>query len=339
MELTSDIDRRAWADDDVDIDLDLAGDNVHDGEDEYMGEEDIDNVTDLVYTSGQDLHACKDDEMADGDYTEQQNDERSSLYDEDIEDAELGGPTIDEDTAVQTLLEKADKVSPKTYDDAEDFSATGITESNFPGRASSCEVSEANLDGVGEVRSEEELEIGSSNHDDDKPERQEASHDNDDTLEGECMFDHGDVDHTVEIIDGKAISQASIEPDESVQVNHPGPSKEEHVAQFDGNEESAASVPEDAQAKPTSETAAYLHPVIVVYQDTEISLFPPLEQGREHTDTYFLHDEQMAGESIKNLLGACRSVLGDSITEQEELVVNIDDLDLHISEVSLQFLF
>ena len=82
---------------------------------------------------------------------------------------------------------------------------------------------------------------------------------------------------------------------------------------------------------------AHVHPVIVLYQDNEISLFPPIDPDDEHTNTYFLQNEQVAGDSIKALFGALRSILGESISEQEELMLDINDLDLHISEVSFSW--
>ncbi|MCJ1284816.1 hypothetical protein MMC26_004153 [Xylographa opegraphella] len=75
-----------------------------------------------------------------------------------------------------------------------------------------------------------------------------------------------------------------------------------------------------------------LHPVIVVYQDNEISLFPPHEETEKHSATYFLQDESIAKESIRALLGACRVVLADSIGEHDELEVKIVPLGIDISE-------
>ena len=80
-----------------------------------------------------------------------------------------------------------------------------------------------------------------------------------------------------------------------------------------------------------------LHPVIVVYQDNEISLFPPHEENEKHSATYFLQDESFANGSIRALLGACRMVLADSIGEHDELEVKIVPLGIDISEVRTVF--
>jgi len=81
-----------------------------------------------------------------------------------------------------------------------------------------------------------------------------------------------------------------------------------------------------------------LHPVVVVYQESEILLFPPHEHGEEQAQTYFLEDESLATQTIQSLLRACRLVLADSINEDYELELKITSLGLEICEVSLLFL-
>ena len=76
-----------------------------------------------------------------------------------------------------------------------------------------------------------------------------------------------------------------------------------------------------------------LHPIVVHYQENEMSLFPP-RHGDEHSETYFLHDEALADNSICDVLKACRLVLADSIEEGEELVMSVSCLNLEVSEVS-----
>ena len=77
-----------------------------------------------------------------------------------------------------------------------------------------------------------------------------------------------------------------------------------------------------------------LYPVIVVYQNSEISLFPPREHDDE-SQTYFLEDEMLANESMKGLLGACRIVLADSLGEHDELEMKAISLGLEVSEVRI----
>ncbi|KAK2865192.1 hypothetical protein FQN49_003823 [Arthroderma sp. PD_2] len=73
-----------------------------------------------------------------------------------------------------------------------------------------------------------------------------------------------------------------------------------------------------------------LHNVQVLYQDSEISLFPPKED--DLSETYFLEDEALAHEPIGDLLNACRLVLGDHMGKEEELFMEIDCLGLHLTE-------
>lgn len=79
--------------------------------------------------------------------------------------------------------------------------------------------------------------------------------------------------------------------------------------------------------------ASSLHPVVVVYQGDEISLFPP--HGSDTSDSfYFLHDESLVNESIRSLLQACRQVLGETMRDEDELEIDIAELGLCVSEVS-----
>lgn len=75
-----------------------------------------------------------------------------------------------------------------------------------------------------------------------------------------------------------------------------------------------------------------LHPVKVLYQDNEISLFPPLEG--DSAETFFLHDEDVAYDSVGKLFGSLREVLMDNVAENEVLVIDIDSLGIQITEVS-----
>ncbi|PGH26530.1 hypothetical protein AJ80_01844 [Polytolypa hystricis UAMH7299] len=73
-----------------------------------------------------------------------------------------------------------------------------------------------------------------------------------------------------------------------------------------------------------------LHPIKVLYQDSEISLFPP--QAGDQSETFFLENEAIAHHSVYELILACRAVLGEHITSDEEISVDIEPLDLHLLE-------
>lgn len=77
---------------------------------------------------------------------------------------------------------------------------------------------------------------------------------------------------------------------------------------------------------------SHLHPVKVLYQDSEISLFPPREG--DSSETFFLEDESLAHEDLGKLLASCREILGEHVSEEEVLTVDIDALNLQLNEVS-----
>ena len=101
---------------------------------------------------------------------------------------------------------------------------------------------------------------------------------------------------------------------EDFEANHDGSDLEHH---------------EEAENSSDDES---LHPIIVHYLDEQMSLFPPRED--EDSDMYFLADQALVHQNLKSLFEAFRSVLGESISEIEELSLKIYALDLEISEVA-----
>ena len=77
---------------------------------------------------------------------------------------------------------------------------------------------------------------------------------------------------------------------------------------------------------------SHLHPVRVVYLGQEMALFAPSD-NRE-APAYFLQDSDVAHEPIEKLLQACREVLHDTIGHDDELVLDVPTLGLHICEDS-----
>ena len=72
------------------------------------------------------------------------------------------------------------------------------------------------------------------------------------------------------------------------------------------------------------------HPVLVKFNDQELSLFIP--RSDETSDTFLLSDYHLIEQDICALLHSCRSVLGADVGEDEELIVVIPALGLRISE-------
>ncbi|KAK3168296.1 hypothetical protein OEA41_004743 [Lepraria neglecta] len=358
MELTSDMDRRFTADEDIDIDLDLAADNHQDLEDEYMGE-DVNVFTDPAPINEQDMYTANDDEMADDAYAEGSIAERSSVHDEDLEDATSPAPDLDEDTLTESQIEHTSDVSQglssnqeakASHDhdlDYHELPSTseadsgvilgmlpdGQTELVTPNDATSGLATQE----VSQEFPQEHEEI--SRHDD--PSRQEYSQELQEPLQGHVEKTSDDkisnYDYSIDAFAGEESYAPEAISDQPVPEEEPAAlSKEEVLAPQNVAEEAQVEEYSTAPGEPTLQGHTYVHPVVIVYQDTEISLFPPVDQDEEHSTTYLLQDEQVAGEPINKLLGACRSVLGESITDHDELMINIDGLGLHFSEFTIE---
>jgi len=78
-------------------------------------------------------------------------------------------------------------------------------------------------------------------------------------------------------------------------------------------------------------------PVIVVYEGSNLCLFPPMSHQDRLPETYLLQDAAVSDQSLGDLFRACRHVLGDTIGEENELTLEIEDLQMTISEVSTFF--
>ena len=87
---------------------------------------------------------------------------------------------------------------------------------------------------------------------------------------------------------------------------------------------------EKEQGADSNEPVA-LHPVKVYYQDNEVSLFPPREG--DSSETFFLEDESLAYENFGKLFESFREVLQEHIGENDVLVVDIDALNIQLTEV------
>ncbi|KAL3467510.1 hypothetical protein BJX64DRAFT_247886 [Aspergillus heterothallicus] len=123
------------------------------------------------------------------------------------------------------------------------------------------------------------------------------------------------------------IKKSGLEPaqtsfDEAKEVELHSHEEQQVLEQLDKGEEQEL---ESAEHQP-------LHPVKVYYQENEISLFPPREG--DSTETFFLEDEAIAYGSLGKLFESCREVLQDHISQNEVLVLDIDCLNIQISEVS-----
>jgi Protein of unknown function (DUF2420) len=88
---------------------------------------------------------------------------------------------------------------------------------------------------------------------------------------------------------------------------------------------------EETVYEPTTQSPL-LHTVKIHYLETEMCLFPPTED--DDSEMFFLQDVSLAHESLDKMLRACRDVLANTIGEDDELVLDVASLGLHITEVS-----
>ncbi|KAK8190094.1 uncharacterized protein BKA78DRAFT_353558 [Phyllosticta capitalensis] len=117
------------------------------------------------------------------------------------------------------------------------------------------------------------------------------------------------------------------EPEPSSETN-----QAENPAEDVDNVVTSSHEKQDVENQPMSTQP--LHPVVVVYNDDEISLFPPSD-GDTSGSYYFLQDEDLAHGSIRSLLEACRQVLGETVQHEDELEIDVAELGLRVTEESL----
>lgn len=142
--------------------------------------------------------------------------------------------------------------------------------------------------------------------------------------------DHGDL-------------QKQNKPDEET-----GPAIHEEVDQRETTEQGTQYAGHDGPSVPSAENEAlrgengelhdaadqktsYMHSIKVIYQESEISMFPP--RHGDTSETYFLANEGLAHENLDRLFQECRAILGDHASAEDSLVFHIDCLGIELCEV------
>lgn len=324
MELSSDMDRRQMADEDIDIDLDLTGDQLLDGEDDYMAE-DVNPAIDEASFDRQLAQGGRDDEMLDDEYSLQEAEEISSVHDEDLGDAvypvlEEPVESLEEPSSEQHLEHTAEWPS-DTFQGQE----VGVTvNEKHPQPHSRSDHSESQTAPLSQPPVEPILDPLNAIQENDDFEAEEPLHHLDSIHNLSSEVNPAELKTgTAKVTQNTDSDQGSTSPKDEDEGQTHSPDPEDKIATSDGYE---------TRNEIPSAIATYTHPVTVVYQDSEMSLFPPTDEDQEHSQTYLLHDERLANESIMNLFGACRLVLADSIEEDDELEITIGELSLQISE-------
>lgn len=357
MEVISDMDRNFELSEDIDIDLDLTGEIQADEEDDHMVE-DSNSLTELDHLGGQDMHTSNDDEMIDGGYLEDSIVGGSPDHNEDIEDAEYVQPGIYEDINTPEVTDSRSEPRPEFFNGSEHIEASQLEDqdnhepevetSREQGVGSSQNSHTDNSIGVATVRasSDEPRDLANRDRDESSPVGQgdlDQSRSNKfNTSTNSLATNHNmsgpmpqDISHSTHEEEGSGGSPHkfgreqganSIALEEFASAAETTSEQEPNIHLLDNK-----SVHQGAN---DSKEPSYMHPVMIIYQDNEISLFPPIDQEEEHDSTYFLQDERLASDAISTLLGACRTVLGESINVQDELMIDIEELGLHVTEVS-----
>ena len=333
MELTPDMDQRLGGPDDIDLDLDLPEDNQQHGEDEFMNEEDVNSVVNATSALGPEAHTVNDDEMTDHSYAQGLIDEEPSVRDEDIQDAEYIETQLEEDRVVESDLDHPNEQNEERLANHEELIGEQSHYQYYQGQ-------ENNDQELHEQPIKPDSESGAIKRANLRGQTELAKFHNvvskvaaEKTLDGEPL-----AINKIAPVNPDAPDQISrtLSADDLVTAAPKLEQVGEEVPPVSLDVEvGATSNVEDLQTRgaDVSNSTAYLHPIVLDYQGDEMFLFPPTDQGGEHPATFLLPDEQFAYGTVGKLLDACRYVLKGSLSEQDELMINIHDLDLQVSEV------
>ena len=357
MEISSEFGQKTVPEEDIDIDLDLGGDQNGDGEDEYMIEyENAMQDEDTLDLQGQE--ARKDDEMIDETLSPGMEDEPLA-NDENLIDAEEESfkPFSDLNANAGNEIDEADQYnSPDPYhldQGISDETAGSLKRDDARTPTPTVFSNSTNIQETANVPDPDTIDDGLQlliSMGDVKEQQDDNIDETRDTKinRGIVLEDSKEdsKDHLKDLGTSKeSYSPAGMNtqpPNETSPTNsiaddriHP---KEAAGSQLVSNEGHTVTHPytdESLQGDLNVYQQSALHSVKVLYEENEISLFPPGEEDSDQTQIYLLQDHTLADGNIEDLLAACRLVLGESIEVHDELQIDIEVLDLRFSEVSL----
>lgn len=333
MELSSDIDRRLLADEDIDLDLDFTSDQLHDKDDEFMAEDSTSltgqtSYVDQVVQDGRDSDMIYDRFSPQDPQDPQDVEVLSSLQDEDLNDVEYN--VLDDKLDVQQTSDFAfglDNDNPKLLANRlQDQGQDGSVSTSYPQFSSHSDLPTSN-----EVQFLESPVKTTTTSNDDLEDSQDLGIANLQHKLSDTGHELSKAFHDQESLDIEGVAERN-EPTWNATTHDD--TSEPSLLPFAWDNEAASENDSDSQQEYSPENSTYLHPVMIVYQDLEMFLFPPVNQDQQDSQTYFLDDEKFATDNVMNLLGACRVVLAESIEEDQELQITFDELGLCISEVS-----
>ncbi|KAK2813764.1 hypothetical protein FQN50_000162 [Emmonsiellopsis sp. PD_5] len=330
--------------DDIEIDLDLAQDRIPEDDNDVVVEDASATASD--HPTGEE-EGTYDAHMADGEFLEgeyvqdpqdsYQFEDDSAYHDPNEYEAEMEDEYEEDIDAPIPDNGVQDKNEPNEEAEGEEK----VTDSNqpvIPQTSSKPEQGEAEASGTSS-RTEQEPAIETEIEEPGPPEKIN-SNDNVHTPQAAEVSEAADQAESYEDDTDKLPAAESEAKEGQAQFESQGHDLEQsQEAGSDITETYHLIQPEDYEEQSVQEGGEHagngptLHAVKVLYQDNEISLFPPVEG--DPSETFFLEDEELAHTPIGQLVEACRQVLGDHIGGDEELIMDIECLSLHLPEYSI----
>ena len=356
MEFESDVYRDFDASDDVDVDLDLDLASGHQQDEDGYMEEDNNTITEEVFDTEQHLQVSHDDGISDSSIRDDSIAESSSIHNKNTENAESLQPTSDEDVIIEItsnpnseLYDDEDQAQRNSPEGSQDLSRNGSLSADTQEEryeqidpkgpnsgytlGLSCNLLGDSLD-PGQVTSSTEIQDSSLKVNDEKlAESLSIGYSEPSTAVSQNVFakSRKNKKEQENISNARNRHSPKIVTSKSMSGTESSPGQDDEAPLLAVGQEPQTL---EHSEGPFLRGSASVHPVTVIYQNNEISLFPLSEdEGEDRSSIYFLQDEQLASDDVRTLLDACRSVLGDSICEQDELMVEIETLGLHICEV------
>lgn len=338
--------------DDFEIDLDVMEDQASNADKDMMGADDYPagDEIDVDYQRDGANDADMIDDMAeptmvdaDDQYPEANDNEmryapeepyEAEMEDEYVEDSDVPMPKVNEPDPVTVQEEN----TPKAEGAVVPAQTNGVAEQIKDTEPSSLEPAVNAVESKSEdvTQAAEVPQITLEEHDDrpdsekvaeetglDQQRSEQAGHETSPAVQAGPEPDESHIAQPdVGEADQKVLKQAE-EKDETAETQ---PSVGQPEAQVPGPSEE-----KDGHVTQNQEQRTGLHPVKVYYQDNEISLFPPREG--DASETYFLGDESLAYEHFGKLFESFREILRDHIGDNDILVIDIDSMNIQLTEV------
>lgn len=348
MEITSDL---GHADDDIDIDIDISGDYQRDQDEDFM-------LEDARSEAGLDSHQAtyadnNDDIMLDGENDNVEDgvmrdditvpDEHLTDVSEMVQEDATSSNVVNNDVDTVNFVDyEFDEEAPKQSDHDNDFNPEEAhavyeqTTDNMAPITADQHGSTKNIQSVSLKPPPSPAQDKQEPYPPSKPSPEINGSDEPREMTHEEKLAEVNLQKEDEVRQSSGRSSPVPEEKNSEQTHEQDYSQEQlEQEQLEQNQEVhersiSTSNPLSQQGDTFQAQPSSLHPVIVTYLDNEISLFPPREQ--DQSETFFLQDESIAYQTIGELLQACRTVLGETIRDEDELEMDIADLGLCISE-------